>query len=462
MLFKKLKLMKTKEKNVSAYDQKQEQLLHFARMGFYIFPIISGGKIPFKGTRGHKDATIDEKIILGWHENNPSCNWAIACGKISGVIVVDIDPRNGGEESIADVVERYGKSVVAPTVKTGGGGYHYYYKYDDYVGLNNGPILDGIDIKTDGGYVLIPPSRTKDDYTWAEGRSLTEVSLPSLPEWIVEAAKSREETDTKVRLVPQRYDSGYKIAKGSRNQTLASFAGVMRNRGASEQTICAALVQHNNDFCDPPLKDEEVRKIAGSVSRYEPGPVVSNSSFPARRSTTGSLSASELMNLNLPEPNWIIPGIIPEGLTILAGKPKAGKSWMVLHLAYAISIGGFALGQIRVDQGKVLYLALEDSVRRLQERLGQMIGDASAPEDLFFETDWKRMDEGGLEDLESWIIQHPSTRLITIDTLAPVRQASRSRSIYNDDYAAIKDIKRLADQYGIGIIIVHHVAKSCC
>jgi hypothetical protein len=95
-----------------------------------------------------------------------------------------------------------------------------------------------------------------------------------------------------------------------------------------------------------------------------------------------TFTAAELMASELPPVIWAVPEIVPEGVTILAGKPKIGKGWFVLGLCVATATGGVALGTVRVDRGPCLYLALEDNRRRLQKRLDKLLAGGSAPEGL--------------------------------------------------------------------------------
>jgi hypothetical protein len=157
---------------------------------------------------------------------------------------------------------------------------------------------------------------------------------------------------------------------------------------------------------------------------------------------------------------YILPEIVPEGATLLVSRPKLGKSWLVLDLAIATAAGRFTLGSLKPSPGAVLYLALEDSERRLQRRMDKLlIGEW--PEQLEFATEWRRADQGGLADIEEWIKAHPDARLVIIDTLAHFRpQASgKSQSGYLDDYAALAPLQNLAGKYGVAIIVVHHDRK---
>ncbi len=103
-----------------------------------------------------------------------------------------------------------------------------------------------------------------------------------------------------------------------------------------------------------------------------------------------TFTARDLMGMELPEVKWIIPGITPEGVHLLAGKPKLGKSWMAFGMAVAVASGGVALGKKHVEGGSVLYLALEDNQRRLQKRLKKLLNGEDAPERLDIATTWRR------------------------------------------------------------------------
>jgi len=198
------------------------------------------------------------------------------------------------------------------------------------------------------------------------------------------------------------------------------------------------------DFTDSP---DEIRTLVAAAKPWEP-------LWP------NLLAAPALLVLQLPDPVWIVPGLIPAGLSLLAGKPKIGKSWFVLGISLAVAYGGRALGTIPVQGGKVLYLALEDSARRLQSRL-QMLIDGSPPESLMLAMQWPRLAEGGLERINEFVADHPETRLLVVDTLAKVRnREGKSSRLYDEDYASIEGLQILAHEREIGIIVVHHLRKS--
>jgi hypothetical protein len=174
-----------------------------------------------------------------------------------------------------------------------------------------------------------------------------------------------------------------------------------------------------------------------------------------------TINAADLMRHVYEDPKYAVQGYIPEGLTLFAGKPKLGKSWFVLTVALAVASGGRAFGAIPVKQGAVLYLALEDSHRRLQNRLEQVLGDDTAPDALEFRTELPRLDDGGVLEIQDWLEAHPDARLVIIDTLARVKpRASKNAQLYDADSDALKPLHRMALERGVAVLIVHHTRKA--
>jgi hypothetical protein len=175
-------------------------------------------------------------------------------------------------------------------------------------------------------------------------------------------------------------------------------------------------------------------------------------------------SARELMATQFPPVEWSVPGVLPVGLIALAGKQKIGKSWLDDNVGLAVASGGKAFGSIPCKQGDVLYLALEDNDRRMQERLKAVLGPgAEVPEGFYYATSWPRMDQDGLAALEDWIVAHPKARLIIIDPWVKVKPRIKARpgeTGYDADYEALEGLKRLADTYHLCILVQFHLRKA--
>lgn len=154
----------------------------------------------------------------------------------------------------------------------------------------------------------------------------------------------------------------------------------------------------------------------------------------------------------------IIDGLLYTGAYILAGAPKIGKSFLVAQIAYHVSTGK-KLWDYDVKQGSVLYLALEDDYRRLQERMSRMFG-IDATGDLFFSITASQIGKGLNDQLEGFIYEKKNTKLIIIDTLQKVREIESDTYSYAGDYEIISKLKEIADKHCICILIVHHTRKQ--
>ncbi len=200
----------------------------------------------------------------------------------------------------------------------------------------------------------------------------------------------------------------------------------------------------------------------GSREKYN-GQPDSRLDQPGPPPTVEIFTASDLLTMELPDPKWAVAGILPEGLSVFAGKPKLGKSWLALNIALAASLGGVAFGSIRVEQGHVLYLALEDTKRRLKSRLEKLLQSEGAdkPDALHLARAWPRQDQGGLFALAEWIIDHRKTaRLIVIDTWPKFRPGrTRNGDSYEEDYTNGSAVKALADRHQVAILAICHCRK---
>ncbi|MFI0453204.1 AAA family ATPase [Actinomadura sp. 6N118] len=148
------------------------------------------------------------------------------------------------------------------------------------------------------------------------------------------------------------------------------------------------------------------------------------------------------------------------GVTVLAGPPKVGKPWLALGLAVTVASGGKALGKVDVDAGPALYLALEDTGRRLQSLLRTVLAGAMPPKDLTCVIECPALSQGGVDRITAWLDAHPNARLVVIDVFAKVRGPRQvGMSAYDTDYRSVGEIKAIADRYGVTFLVVHHTRK---
>ena len=172
-----------------------------------------------------------------------------------------------------------------------------------------------------------------------------------------------------------------------------------------------------------------------------------------------ALTAEELLSTPLPPVKWIIPGLLPAGLALFAGPSKAGKSWLTLWLCLQVAQGKPVWGR-EIESRTVLYLSLEDTLNRLQDRLFRLMGSEDTPEKLILQTECQSIGQGLEEQIVDFVHNYPDTGLVVIDTLQKVRSCDQSGSMYASDYRDISALKSLADKYGICILLIHHLRSG--
>ena len=169
-----------------------------------------------------------------------------------------------------------------------------------------------------------------------------------------------------------------------------------------------------------------------------------------------TITAEDLQNRTYDPTPFLVDELIPEGLHILAGAPKIGKSWLALWLCLCISQGQ-PLWNFATTQGEVLYLSLEDSFQRIQTRLFDLTEDA--PSTLHFAIMADTLKHGLEQQIEQFLTGHPDTKLVVIDTLQRVRGTGSDSNLYANDYQDIGILKQLADKRHIAILLIHHLRK---
>ena len=178
-----------------------------------------------------------------------------------------------------------------------------------------------------------------------------------------------------------------------------------------------------------------------------------------------TVTAAELRTMKFEPMRYVVPEYVPEGVTLLIGRPKIGKSWLALDVAVACASDRSVLGSLKPVHGDVLYLALEDGKRRLQCRLDKLQSPFRGewPKRLTLAPmgGWRRADQAGLEDIEAWSNSVEKPVLVVIDTLERFRKPADGRQQpYAADTEAIASLQKIAVKYGIAILVLHHDRKA--
>lgn len=168
------------------------------------------------------------------------------------------------------------------------------------------------------------------------------------------------------------------------------------------------------------------------------------------------IDGETLMDTRLEPTRFYIDTLLPQGITILGGAPKIGKSWWVLDLCVRIAKGE-SVWNMPTTKGTTLYLCLEDTLRRVQERLGCITDDV--PSNAFFATAAHTLADGLCDEIRTFVEEHPDTVFVAIDTFQIVRNSGVDTS-YGNDYDEIRQLKQLADELNISLLLVHHLRKQ--
>lgn len=424
-----------------------EAASRYGGRGVPIFPVKPRLKEPLvKG--GFHAATTDEGILAGWWDRVPDANIGTSPGATSKV-VIDIDPRNGGDESFAQLEQLYGKIETAE-VHTGGGGTHYWLQLPEGVTIRSrsnafGPDFPGVDVKSTGGYVVLPPSvhPCGAPYQWDAGNR----AFADMPTSWLDALVAAD--DGGKSPAPQLGEAE-EIPAGKRDSTLASLAGTMRRRGFSYDAIFAALVAENAQRCRPPMPDGDLQRIATSVSRYAPAsPLSEPARAPPSPAATGVLRFDDLVKRSTESVDWFVEGLLRRsGILLLASQPKVGKSDTARNLARAVATGTEFLGR-RCQKGSVLWIGLEEPLSHLRERIEIM---GMQDHDIIY------VIEQPVGDESAWlcsVVEAHNPDLVFIDTIG---RFSRIENVndYSQVGRATQPALDLRSRLGTTFAFLHH------
>jgi len=224
-----------------------------------------------------RDASTDPEQIETWWKQWPEANVGLLMGQEAGLIAIDVDPRNGGTETLYKLTNEYEPLPATVTALTGGGGIHYLFAAPDrpVKKNNNGDTLGpGVDLQGEGSLIVVAPSRHKSGgaYTWASGCAPWERELAPLPAWVLALVDaSQQRRASKAPSCATRATLPAVLPEGKRNDTLFRWACGLRARGLEEDEILARLIEENAARCKPPLPEADLRTIAHQAAKYEPG-----------------------------------------------------------------------------------------------------------------------------------------------------------------------------------------------
>jgi hypothetical protein len=445
----------------------QETAVAYGKFGFKVFPLhwmMPDGRCSCRNPECDGNSRAKHPLHLGWKEEattdeatirrlwtkTPLANVGIKTG--SGLVVVDVDPREDGDDTLADLEAQYGKLPDTALVLTGGGGTHRYF-------LGDCPSyrLRGLHVQSDDHFVVAPPSGhySGGNYTWEASSVLGDVPLAPLPTWVQDLDKGKrgqENGTTAGRCDPARVLSGVK--EGERDDVLWKYAKDMQRRGLPK-VEALALIEVAARADDPPFslavaREKVEREYGPDTDAEMTKPLVLR-------------SIREFRKEGVKPREDVIAGALPRGgLLQILGAPKVGKSLLGLNLAVALARGTPFLGWPTL-QGPVIVLNGEGGAELPFERLGRMAPDEGPELDRIFL--WTP-EPGGLrftldDPVHRAMLAHECRKLgvvsIIVDPLVSFHDADENST------AAMKSLVMgllsLALETQAGVVVLHHTRK---
>jgi len=490
--------------------------LELAELGNAVFPLLPCGKTPLT-KHGFKDATTDPSIITKWWTQWPDANIGLATGEVSSCIVLDVDGADGN--SSLEALKRELGPLPNTCMARTGKGMHLYFCYPDGKEIRcRTNIARGIDVRADGGYVVAPPSVHPNGatYEWIGD----ETAFAELPErwinlllgerWNTPDGNREKRRDLRSAVAILESPSPWSEAEEARvrsalacipaadRQIWFTVGAALHAWGEKGFEIWDSWSQKAPDkydyrdqrrtweSFDRPYNGQRItiatifylaKELGWSddATNSKEGKIVNTAeSVLSERSQLSQatynwseqiITAADLRTIKFDPIKFVVPGFIPEGLTLLVGRPKIGKSWLVLDLCLACAGGWSTLGAIKPIFGDILYLGLEDSKRRLQRRIDKLLSsfEQEWPIRLHLVPSggWRRADLGGLDDIESWCKSAQNPVLVVVDTFERIRKPATGKGpLYSADYEAISALQKVATDHGITIAVLHHDRKS--
>jgi len=404
--------------------------LAYLEKGWSVIPV-KPDKRPYIRWSKYQKTKPTKEEVTDWWTQWPTANIAVVTGKVSNLLVVDID----GPTDL---------TLPATLVsKTGGGGRHYFYSTDEVL-PNAVRIAKNVDIRAEGGYVIIPPSihASGKAYTW--NNKNTPATCPS---------------SIKRKLLDKV------VAVGTRNDSLATLVGRLLRTGLDENVIIDTALSWNVKNCSPPLKEDEVITTVRSVIKTDSR----NHPKKAKEENFNVVDFKTVASRYSEGPQWDIEDWLPKStLGLVVAPPGTFKTWVLLDLALSIATGKKFLDSVPVlDTGKVLIIQQEDPFPLLISRITQIL-KLKEPDDYSFQAPpdlsnivWHTdrvlnfANQSAVDGLCDYVVKN-KTKLIIIDPLYSV--------IETDDYMAkgaqhMLIFKQLRDKYGVSFMIAHHTKK---
>jgi hypothetical protein len=424
-------------------EKKWKQIESYLALGFSLIPL-GKDKKPLLSWLPYQTQKADKAEIEKWLQQfGNDMNIGIVTGAISGIIVVDVE-KDG---STADLTP----TVIA---KSGGGGWHYYYKHPGVEVKNATRIRELTDIRGDGGYVVAPPSSHPSGgyYEWVASFDMAD--LADLPEWVF---NKKQQT-----ILPIAKDwpvIAQGVSEGSRNEGAAKLTGKLLHDLSQELWTTAGwdAVLAWNGRNSPPLPEGELRAVFDSIAKSELSSRSNLQTDATVEKWKPALSIQELANTEFKKSEWIIDRLVPQnGITAFSSAPAMYKSYLLAVMAIACATGGKFLEKFQTKQTGVMVIDEENNKNRIGQRIRQLTDDFNLP--IYYHIqDGFQVAKAGMVETVIQEAKEKNVGLIFFDTLVRIHGVDEnSATEMNQVYQLLQKFT----QAGITVVFTHHHKKQ--
>ncbi len=430
-----------------------EEALRYLDLGFSIIPV-RGKTCLLPSWSGYQMRKPTKDEVENWFfELNPT-GIAIITGEISGVVVLDVE--KDADISGLDIPE-------TPTVKTGGGGWHYYFKHPGNIKLQNViRIKPSMDFKADGGYVIAPPSQHQSGgrYEWLV--DFEKAQLADIPVWLTQETSQKQTP-------PKDWEKILEgVPEGERHTNAVSLVGkLFRHLPMDEwKTVVLPLVESWNERNDPPLAEDELMQIVKSLATKEAAEKVVRESVKntvadatdAEEIDLTLVGLADLLSRELPETQWTIGQLIPKGgLVVLSAPPAHHKTWLALYFAIQVAQGDLVFDRFKTKQCNVLFVEEDTGEFLIIQRLRKLSpSNKNASIQFLIRKGIKLENRQTMEKLME-LIKDENIGFVIFDSL--IQLHDQDENVNKDMVRVFEPLKRITDT-GVSVLVLHHHRKE--
>ncbi len=413
-----------------------EKALEYSKIDLSIIPV-GKDKRPLVEWKEFQTRRATEEEIGQWWKQWPEANIGIVTGGISGIVVVDIE-KDGKTEG-------WPPTAMA---KTGGGGFHFYYKHPGKLVPNATRVKELTDVRGDGGYVVAPPSMHSSGVRYEWLTTPEDVGLTDLPEDLLQS----QVLETK----HQWKESFEGVSEGSRNSAAASLAGKLLFAIDPDlwKIVAWPAFKEWNQRNRPPLPERELQNVFESILNKEMERRLVGTKD---RSRPQPLSVAELLSMETAKLPFLVEKLVPEnGITAFSGYPESGKSWVLLHIAHCVATGRPFLNRFSVKQGGVLIVDEEAGSAEFKKRMEMLNFDSQDGVYLYAQEGFK-VDRP--EDLNHLVetTKNLGVKLIIFDPFSAIHSKTENSA---EEMQKVMEALQQFNLAGIAVIFIHHHRKE--